>query len=270
LPDFTEKTMIDAPLVDTHCHLYWPGLHEDAAEVILQAQAAGVRYIVVPGLDMETSLQAQELARNHECVYFAAGVHPAEAEKHQGFATEDFFKPFAGDPKLVAVGEIGLDAHYDRAALELQLPLLQAQLEYASAHSLPAILHHRDAGKELINLLGGFPNLRGVFHCFDGSKKLLKFAVERGFFISIAGNVTYPSAHNLNSQLMRIPEELLLVETDAPYMPPESVRAQRKCVPADVALTAAYLAAALAKSENMLRISLFRNSCRLFSLPGDV
>jgi TatD DNase family protein len=261
---------MDAPLVDTHCHLYWQGLLENANEVVARAQSAGVGYIIVPGLDMETSQRAQELAHRFECVYFAAGVHPSEAEKYPAFNAQDFFKPFAGDPKLVAIGEIGLDAHYDRSALPAQLALLREQLMYAADGDLPVILHHRDAGRELVALLEEYPGLRGVFHCFDGSRRLLKFASEHGFNISVAGNVTYPTAHNLHSQLARIPEELLLVETDAPYMPPEGVRGERGSVPADVALTVAYLADVLAKSLNMLRIYLFRNTCKLFRLPGDV
>lgn len=259
-----------APIVDTHCHLYWPSLKAQAAKLVDEALEAGVRYIVVPGLDRATSLEAQELAHKFEPVYYAAGVHPAEALEHPNFNAREFFKGFEGDPKLVGVGEVGLDARRTRDMLPRQIALLLPQLEYAAENGLPVILHHRDAGKELVEELEKFPGLRGVFHCFDGSRKLLKYARENGFYIGVAGNVSYETAHNIHSQLAAIPEDRLVVETDAPFMPPGEARGRRECVPADVAETIAVISRKLALLENMLRISTSRNSCKLFGLPGDV
>ena len=228
-----------------------------------------MRYIIVPGLDLATSLEAQELAHRFEPVFFAAGVHPAEAKDNSGFDAQEFFARFTGDPKLVGVGEIGLDAHHDREALPMQIKLLLPQLEYATNAGLPVILHHRDAGKTLVEEIGRFPGLRGVFHCFDGSRKLLKYARDNRFYIGIGGNVTYETAHNIHSQLAAIPGDLLVVETDAPFMPPGDARGQRECVPADVSAVASTIARRLALLENMLRITTSRNSCKLFGLPGD-
>lgn len=258
-----------APIVDTHCHLYWPSLKAQAAKLVDDALDAGVRYIVVPGLDLATSLEAQELAHKYESVYYAAGVHPAEALKYPSFNVKEFFARFEGDPKLVGVGEIGLDAHHTREMLSQQVELLHPQLEFAAGTGLPVILHHRDAGKELIEVLAKFPDLRGVFHCFDGSRKLLKYAGKSGLFIGVAGNVSYDTAHNIHSQLAAIPEDRLVVETDAPFLPPGEARGRRECVPADVAETIAVMARKLALLENMLRIRTSRNSCKLFGLPGD-
>ncbi len=233
------------------------------------ALETGVRYIVVPGLDLATSLEAQEMARKHEMVYYSAGVHPAEAKEHANFSAKEFFARFEGDPKLVGVGEIGLDAYYNREALPMQVRLLLPQLEFAAGAGLPVILHHRDAGRELVGELGRFRGLRGVFHCFDGSRRLLKYARENRYCVGIAGNVTYGTAHNIHSQLTAIPEDLLVVETDAPFMPPEEARGQRESAPADVAAVASCIARRLALLENMLRIRTSRNSCKLFGLPGD-
>lgn len=260
---------MQSPLVDTHCHLYLPSLKANASRLVDEALNAGVRYIIVPGLDHKTSLEAQELARSYEPVYYAAGVHPAEVGGHHRFDAERFFAAFVGDPKLVGIGEIGLDAYRNRSAVPAQTELLLPQLEFAAGTGLPVILHHRDAGKELVEALGGFRELRGVFHCFDGSRRLVAFAKERGFCIGIAGNVTYDSAHNIHSQLKAIPENLLVLETDAPFMPPQQARGKRECEPADVALTAACIAERLALMENLLRIKASRNSCELFGLPGD-
>ncbi|OGK11184.1 MAG: hypothetical protein A2Y63_00335 [Candidatus Riflebacteria bacterium RBG_13_59_9] len=257
-------------MVDTHCHLYWPGLIEQVDEVIGRAREAGVGSIVVPGINLSTSLVAQDLAHRFAGVYFAAGVHPSETEAAGCVAPAEFFKPFLEDPKLVAIGEIGLDAHHDPGAVERQRPLFRAQLGLAAERDLPVIIHHRDAGRSVIAELSGFPGLRGVFHCFEGSRRLLGFAREHGFFISLAGNVTYPTAQNIQAQLSRIPEDRLVIETDAPWMPPEPVREGRRCEPAHVMHTFRFLAAGLAKSTNMLRILLSRNSRELFQIVGDI
>ncbi len=265
-PDTSDASRL---LTDTHCHLYWPGLAEHADEVVERALEAGVGTIVVPGINEETSLAAQALAQRFKGVYFAAGVHPSEVENSEGFRPGEFFAPFAGDPKLVAVGEIGLDAHYDPSAVERQRPILRAQLEYAVEHGLPVILHHRDAGRPLVTELERFSQLRGVFHCYDGSKRLLNYARNHDFYISLAGNVTYETAHNLHSQLERIPESKLVVETDSPWMPPAPVRGKRVSESADIVYTLDFVAGRLAKSVNMLRINVTRNSCGLFQIPGD-
>jgi len=256
-------------ICDPHCHLYFNGLAGRADEVVARAEAAGVAPIVVPGLDEATSIQAQELAERFEGVYFAAGVHPSEARRHTGAEVEALLERFVGHPKLVAIGEIGLDAYHDREALEWQLPLLRPQLAFARAHNLPVILHNRDASKHLVNELEPFEGLRGVFHCFNGAKSILRFARQRGFFVSFAGNLTYPTAHNLHSQLARVDEELLLLETDAPFMPPQEVRrAGHPCEPADLVHTLEFAAGKLAKSVDMLRIVLSRNTRKLFHFRG--
>lgn len=256
-------------ICDPHCHLYFDGLVERAEEVVGRAEDAGITPIVVPGLDQATNLQAQTLAQRFEGVYFATGVHPAEAKEHVNTDIERMLERFIGDPKLVAIGEIGLDAYRDRDALELQRPLLRRQLAFAQSNELPVILHNRDASKELLEELAPFGELRGVFHCFNGAKSILRFAHERGFLVSFAGNLTYPTAHNLHSQLPRVDENLLLLETDAPFMPPQAVRGgNRPCEPADLVHTVDFAAGKLAKSADMLRIIQSRNTRKLFQFRG--
>jgi TatD DNase family protein len=256
-------------ICDPHCHLYFDGLIERAEDVVGRAEDAGIAPLVVPGLDEATNLQAQALAQRFESVYFAVGVHPAEAKEHVDTDIEGMLERFVGDPKLVAIGEIGLDAYRDRDALELQRPLLRRQLAFAQSHELPVILHNRDASKELIQELEPFGGLRGMFHCFNGARSVIRFAHEHGFFVSFAGNLTYPTAQNLHSQLPRVDENLLMLETDTPFMPPQALRGQnRLCEPADLVHTLDFAAGKLAKSADMLRIILSRNTRKLFHFRG--
>jgi len=257
------------PLVDTHCHLYWPGLLEQIDEVIARARQVGIGAIIVPGINLETSVQAQELACRFAEVFFAAGLHPSEVHATPASAVGKLLARFLGHPKLVAIGEIGLDAHYDYRAVEGQRPAFRAQLRFAAEHNLPVIVHHRDAGRQVVEELSAFPQLTGVFHCYDGSRRLLKYSQEAGFLLSLAGNVTYASARNLHAQLPRIPEDRLLVETDAPWMPPEPVRKAKVGEPSHLTHTLGFLASRLAKSPDSLRMLLSRNSYGLFHPLGD-
>lgn len=256
-------------ICDPHCHLYFEGLAERAEEVVERAEQAGIAPIVVPGLDEATAIQAQALAHRFEGVYFAAGMHPAETQQNANADVEKLLERFIGDPKLVAIGEIGLDLYRNRDAFPYQLPLLQRQLAFALDHGLPVILHNRDASREIISALKAFSGLRGAFHCFNGAKSVLRFAAEHGWFVSFAGNLTYPTAQNLHSQLPRVKESLLMLETDAPFMPPQAIRNEgRPCEPADLAFTVEFAAAKLAKSADLLRILLSRNTQNLFRFRG--
>jgi len=257
------------PLVDTHCHLYWEGLIERIDEVMARAEETEVKYVVVPGIDAKTSHQAQDLAARYDAVYFAAGLHPQEVSVDGRFEPDEFFAPYADDPKLVAVGEIGLDFGYRRTddnnplAEAAQREALRQQVEWAIAHALPVIIHNRDAGRELIALLEELPQARGVFHCFDGNKRTLKFVKERDFFISFAGNLTYTTAQNLRTALPAIPMGNLVVETDAPWLTPEPFRGEIN-EPARIISTAQTIATQLAKSLEIVKITLLDNSLRLF------
>jgi len=261
--------------VDTHCHLYWQGLIEQVEAVMARARAAQVEYVIVPGIDAKTSRLAQDLAARFSGAYFAAGLHPCEVEQGLRFDPEKFFAPFMGNPKIVAVGEIGLDfAHRretgaDPALEETQAAVFRGQVEWAVAHSLPVIIHNRDAGQEIVSLLRQIPEARGVFHCFDGSKRTLRFLAERDFFVSYSGNLTYANAEGLRATAALAPLDKVVVETDAPWLAPEPFRGGLN-EPAHLMETVARLAQTLEKSPEIARINLLRNSFRLFNIDRSM
>lgn len=260
-----------APLVDTHCHLYWEGLIERVEEVLARAREAQVQHIVVPGIDAPTSRLAQELAGRFKEVRFAAGLHPQEVEGDVQFESQEFFAPFIGDPKFVAVGEVGLDLGYRRTgssdpALEAaQAEAFHRQVQWAAEHGLPVIVHNRDAGREIIVVLRRIPQARGVFHCFDGSRRTLQFLAQRDFFVSYAGNLTYRTAQNLRATLPLVPPDRMVVESDSPWLAPGPFRGSVN-EPAHLVETVAQIAAVLEKSSEIVRINLLANSLHLFEI----
>ncbi|OPX23852.1 MAG: hypothetical protein B1H03_00530 [Planctomycetales bacterium 4484_113] len=266
-----EQQPIQAPLMDTHCHIYWEGLIERIDEVVAHARAAHVERMVVPGINAETSREAQKLAGRFNQVYFAAGLHPSEVKSRDPIDPESFLTPFAGDPRFVAVGEIGLDFRHRRSGridsdLETaQMEAFRLQVEWAAAYDIPVIIHNRDAGSEILSILQEIPHARGVFHCFDGSKRTLRFATERDFFVSYAGNLTYPRAQNLRATLRLAPMDKIVVETDAPWLTPQPRRGSTN-EPAYLVETVAQMALALEKSPEIVRIKLLTNSLRLFGI----
>lgn len=223
-------------LVDSHCHLQDRKFAGDREGVLTRAAEAGVSALVVVGDDMESSRQAVELADSHENVYAAIGVHPHNAKQVTAKEIEALSR-LADCAKVVAIGEIGLDFYRDLSPRDVQRRAFEMQLELARGLRLPVVIHSRDADNEAFEIiqdyeqaaLSQWPKERplGVMHCFAGDLPLALRYIELGLVISIPGTCTYPNADRTRAVARGIPYRWMTVETDAPYLPPQSHRGQR-------------------------------------------
>lgn len=256
-------------LVDSHCHLDDPRFDSDREEVIARALAAGVETMLAVGAgsgppDLEAGIR---LAAAHPRIYATAGVHPHDAAKAAP-ETFDRLLALAEDPKVLAIGEIGLDYHYDFSPRDVQRAVFSRQLEVAKQAALPVIIHTREASEDTMRLLRDSGVARGVMHCFSGGPAQADESLALGFHISFAGVLTFPKAAGIQEAARRVPLDRVLVETDCPYLAPVPHRGKRN-EPAFVADTARKLAElrgdtleniAKATSENFER--LFETAAR--------
>lgn len=214
--------------VDTHAHLFFANFKSDLDQVIDNAKQNGVDYIIVPGTNLQTSMEAVEMADKYEMVYAAAGVHPHDTAEWSSNWIEKI-KQFTEHKKVVAIGEIGLDYYYDFSPKEKQIQAFESQIELAIEKDLPIIVHNRESNTDVMNIIRKYAGkgLRGQFHCFAGSIKDARELVEMGFYISFTGNVTFAKADSIRNVLKRVEVDNLLLETDAPFMTPKPYRGQR-------------------------------------------
>jgi TatD DNase family protein len=223
-------------LIDSHCHLQFPQFKDDRLQVLERAWQAGLSAIVLVGTDADCSQQALSLAESHPNLFASVGWHPHQAaqfDDRAGLA----LRRLAESPKAVAVGEIGLDFYRKLSPPETQRAVFQQMLDLAAELRLPVVIHSRSAEDETFAILSGWaaqvkgqwPQERplGVVHCFSGDLALALRYVQLGFLVSIAGNVTYSNTARLASVVAGLPLERLLVETDAPYLTPQSRRGRR-------------------------------------------
>jgi TatD DNase family protein len=226
-------------LVDTHCHLLLSAFDEDRMAVLARAKAA-LSGLVVVGDDVASSRAGVAITDNW--VYATVGIHPHKAGEVDA-ASLDTLRELAATPKVVAIGEIGLDYHYEFAPRVLQQEALRAQLALAIETGLPVVVHCREAEKDLTAILDPLHRdlVGGVMHCFSGSVAFAERCLAWGFFLSFAGNVTFPKAAPLREAAQYAPSDRLLVETDSPYLAPQPVRGKR-CEPIHVEFTARLLA----------------------------
>jgi TatD DNase family protein len=246
-------------VVDTHCHL--DSCEPPDAEIVARAREAGVTRIATVGTDDDSISRALEAARAHDEVAAIVGRHPHEAE---GFGDDDLaaIERAAGDPASCAVGETGLDYYRDRAPREDQRRAFAAQLDLAARLGLPAVIHTREAEDDTFAMLAERAGeVAVVMHCFSSPSRLDE-CVERGYACSFAGNVTYPSAHELQAAAREVPDELLLVETDSPYLSPQPLRGKPN-EPANVTRTAAFVAELRAVGYDELEATVERNAARV-------
>ena len=214
-------------LIDTHAHLEWRDFDEDRREVIKRAVDRGVKNIVDVGYSLESSLKALELAHSNPGIYAAVGIHPHEASAVTPDALESLAR-LSSDPKVVAIGEIGLDYYRNLSPRGVQVSAFKAQLELASTLDLPVIIHCREAYGDLIKMLREYKaEVEGIMHCFSGSYETAKQCMALGFYLSFAGPVTYPNAKRLERIVYKLPMERLLIETDSPWLAPQPVRGKR-------------------------------------------
>lgn len=218
-------------LADSHAHLEFPDFDADREQVLGRALASGVRYILAigSGTGPHRLRAGLEMAEGREWVSATIGIHPHEAS----LATEEHFTELAQlatNPRVAAVGEIGLDYHYDHSPREVQQKVFLRQLDLAQQHRLPVVIHCREAWEECLQILEQHwksTGLGGILHCFSGSFQDACRGMEVGFYVSFAGNLTFPKAANLREVAAKIPQDRLLVETDSPFLSPVPKRGRR-------------------------------------------
>lgn len=230
-------------LIDSHCHLNYPGLVEDEAGVLARAAEAGVTTMISIATRESEWPGVIGGAERHPHVWATVGIHPHEADNHPDMDTARLAAA-ARHPKVVGIGETGLDYYYDRSNRDRQRASFRAHIAAARQTGLPLIVHTRDADADTVEILGdemGQGAFSMVIHCFTGSRALAKACLALGAYISLSGIVTFKNARELADTAAIIPEDRLLVETDAPFLAPVPMRG-RTCEPAFVAHTARFLA----------------------------
>jgi len=250
-------------LIDTHCHLYFAHFDDDRREVLERMHDASIAKAIVIGIDAKSNAQSYDLASTHDELLYTVGFHPASSIP-KPLDIEQLLSSWWQRPiPPVAIGECGLDLHHNDNPLSVQIEVFTTQLQYATEHNLPVVVHSRDADEETRKALQTVPQTRGVLHCFNGSQLLLEFALANGWYISFAGNVTYPKAVALREAATQVPPERLLVETDAPFLAPQPVRGQR-AEPAHIVHTAEVLAQLQDLTQAELAHVTTENAQRLF------
>lgn len=254
-------------LIDSHCHLTDARFRDDLAGVLTRAAAAGVGSMITIGSDLEDARVAVGLADAHASVWASVGIHPhVAAAAGEGMAE---IEALAARPRVVAIGETGLDYHYDNSPRAVQRRLFEEHLELAARASLPVVVHTRDADEDAAAVIRSAPaGVTGVLHCFTAGDGLLDTALEHGWYISFAGVITFRTWDGLE-RLRRVPPERLLVETDSPYLAPVPHRGRRN-EPAFVVEVCRAAAAALDEETAVIAARTAANARRLFRLDAPV
>ena len=248
--------------IDSHAHLTSDSCFEDIEGIIARAQEAGIGAVINVCTDKVTIERGQKL-KTVLPVYNTMAVHPHDVAKEEIFP---LVAEYAAAKKLIAIGETGLDYHYSFSSKEKQRELLLKQLQLAQTHDLPVIIHCREAFQDFFRLFDeNTPSLKGVLHCFTGTMEEMQAGLERGFYISLSGIVTFPKSSALQEVAKKIPLERLLVETDAPYLAPQKKRGKRN-EPAYLVETVRFLADFLEMPFEKLARSTAQNTEALFKL----
>ncbi len=250
-------------LIDTHSHLNFEAFDADREAVVRRAVGVGVEKIVVASVDFESSQRAVELAERFAPLYAAVGVHPQDAEK---FVEEQipYFTKWAAHPKVVAIGELGLDFYRDYNPRERQVAVLERFVELAREVQLPVIIHNREADNVILDVLSRpeFSEVIGVFHCFSSDLATAQKALDLGYYISFTGIVTFKNS-NIRDVLRELPLDRLLLETDSPFLAPVPHRGKRN-EPAYVHLIAEEFARVKGLSVREIEEITTENALRLF------
>ncbi|NYB75799.1 TatD family hydrolase [Sedimentibacter hydroxybenzoicus DSM 7310] len=215
-------------LIDSHAHLDDDRFDSDRTEIINKLKDDGIELILNPGADLATSKKAVKIADEYSFIYAAVGCHPHDS-KYMNDETMNVFKELSKNKKVIAIGEIGLDYYYDNSDRETQKKWFREQIKLANELDMPYIVHDRDAHEDLFKIMKeeAKSNTRGVLHCYSGSVEMAKEFIKLGFYISLAGPVTFKKAKTPKMVAKEIPLDKLLIETDSPYLTPEPYRGKR-------------------------------------------
>lgn len=252
-------------LIDSHCHLDFPGLGEDLDGVLARAEAAGVGRMVTIATLVTKSETYQALAERDRRIFCTIGTHPHNAGAEPDVAPATLVD-LAGHPRCIAIGEAGLDYHYDKSPRDVQRTVFRAHIAAARESGLPLVIHARDADDDMIAILTeemGQGRFDAVLHCFSSGPALARAGVDLGLYVSFSGIVTFKRSDALRAIARSVPLARILVETDAPYLAPQPKRGKPN-EPAYVAMTAASLAETLGLSAQALAQATTANFYRLF------
>ncbi len=260
-------------LIDTHCHLNFDSYDEDRAAVIERAADAGVTRVIIPSVDLAAGQEGIDLADQYAGVYAAAGVHPNSTVDF-GDADLEAIAAQAAHPKVVAIGEIGLDYYWDKSPKDVQKRAFEAQLALAARLELPVIIHNREASEDVIAVLESWTrdlpeSLRerpGVLHSFSASAAVAERALAIGFYLGFTGPITFKNADDLRRIAAAVPLDRILVETDGPFLTPMPHRGKRN-EPAYIPLIVDRLAALKTVTVDQMGAATTENALRLFRLP---
>ena len=214
-------------LFDTHAHLDDRAFRDDREELISGLPGKGVGLVMNPGCSLESSRNAVKLAQKYDHVYAAVGSHPDVASEVNDAVLEEYRKLCKLNPKVKAIGEIGIDYHYEDIPREIQLHAFRLQMALAQDLGLPVIVHEREAHEDGMAVVKEFPKVTGVFHCYSGSAEMARQLVDLGWYIGFTGVLTFKNARKAIETAASIPLERIVLETDCPYMAPEPFRGKR-------------------------------------------
>ena len=214
-------------LFDTHAHMDADAFDADRHELLASLPGQGISLVMNPGCSLESSLNAIALAQRYDFIYAAVGSHPDVADEVDESLIGTYRELCQKSPKVKAIGEIGLDYHYEDIPRDIQKRAFRLQMELARELDLPAIVHEREAHEDGLKIVDEFPTVTGVFHCYSGSLEMAKELVKRGWYIGFTGVLTFKNARKALEVAANIPLERIVIETDCPYMAPVPFRGKR-------------------------------------------
>ena len=214
-------------LFDTHAHMDDHAFDADRETLLADLPGQGIGLLMNPGCSLASSRKASALSRRYDYIYAAAGSHPDAADEVNEEVLEEYRNLCRDNPKIKAIGEIGLDYHYEDIPREIQQRAFRLQMGLARELNLPVIVHEREAHEDGINIVSEFPEVTGVFHCYSGSAEMAKWLTARGWYIGFTGVLTFKNARKAVETAAAVPLDRIVLETDCPYMSPEPFRGKR-------------------------------------------
>ena len=252
-------------LFDTHAHMDDQAFREDRKALLDSYPQQGIGLIMNPGCSLASSRNVDKLTREYDFLYGAVGSHPDVADEVNEAVLEEYRMLCKQNPKIKAIGEIGLDYHYEDIPRDIQKKAFRMQMELARERNLPVIVHERDAHEDGMKIVEEFPDVTGVFHCYSGSYEMAKWLIARGWYIGFTGVLTFKNARKVIEVASQIPLDRIVLETDCPYMAPEPFRGKRND-PGKIYRMAEKLAEIRGLSVEEIQAITMENGKRLYRL----
>ena len=251
-------------IIDAHCHLYYDELASDIDNVIQRAIEAGVSRLVCVGTNVEDSKKCLSITENNDDIFASSGVHPHDAKDVTEGYTDEIYELMEYE-SMIAIGEIGLDYYRNLSEPEIQKKVFKELMEVAQDLDKPVIIHNRDADADTLEIIGNYPSVQGVAHCFSSTLETAQAFLEMGYYISFSGNITYKNSH-LPEIVKSIPLDRVVVETDSPYLSPEPERGKSN-EPSRIIHTLTKLSEIYGLSLEEMAKYTYDNTAELFRLP---